>query len=62
MKIAILMEGETERVFLPCLREFLSPRLIGKMPRLIANKVRRQNPQAGAFLNTILTLCHGDHI
>ena len=38
MKIAILMEGETERVFLPCLRDFLSPRLTGRMPRLIANK------------------------
>lgn len=38
MRIAILMEGETERVFLPHLREFLAPRLPGKMPKLIANK------------------------
>ena len=37
MKIAILMEGETERSFLPCLREYRSPRLVGKMPRLISN-------------------------
>lgn len=35
MRIAILVEGETERAFLPCLREFLGPRLPGKMPKLI---------------------------
>jgi hypothetical protein len=35
MKIAILMEGETERVFLPFLREFLNPKLAGEMPRLV---------------------------
>jgi hypothetical protein len=34
IRIAILVEGETERVFLPKLREFLQPRLEGKMPRL----------------------------
>src|SRR6266478_5414784 len=34
MKIAILMEGETERGFLPYVREFLRPRLEGKMPKL----------------------------
>ena len=34
MKIALLMEGETERVFLPYLREFLAPRLLGRMPKL----------------------------
>jgi hypothetical protein len=32
MKIALLLEGETERVFLLYLREFLSSRLPGKMP------------------------------
>jgi hypothetical protein len=28
------MEGRTERVFLPVLKNFLAPRLIGKMPKL----------------------------
>lgn len=35
MKIAILMEGETERVFIDYLRDFLGPRLQGKMPKLL---------------------------
>lgn len=34
MKITILVEGETERAFLPHLRAFLGPRLEGRMPRL----------------------------
>ncbi len=34
MKITILVEGETERAFLPHLRIFLGSRLQGRMPRL----------------------------
>ena len=34
MKIAVLIEGETGRVFLPHLRRFLETRLAGRMPRL----------------------------
>lgn len=34
MKIVLLVEGETEKVFLPSLREYLSRRLAGKMPKL----------------------------
>jgi hypothetical protein len=34
MKIAIIVEGETERAFLPHLRAFLSTRLSGRMPKL----------------------------
>jgi len=45
MKIAVLIEGETERVFLPYLREFLSPRLPGRMPRLISNKYDGRIPK-----------------
>ncbi|MBZ5670210.1 MAG: DUF4276 family protein [Acidobacteriia bacterium] len=33
MKIALLIEGQTERVFLPHLRRFLETRLAGQMPR-----------------------------
>jgi hypothetical protein len=36
MKIAVLMEGETEKAFLPHVRLFLQPRLAGRMPRLQA--------------------------
>ncbi|HUY15114.1 MAG TPA: DUF4276 family protein [Terriglobia bacterium] len=34
MKIALLIEGDTERTFLPHLRRFLETRLAGRMPRL----------------------------
>ena len=34
MKIAILVEGRTEKAFLPHLREFLKTRLAGNMPNL----------------------------
>ena len=34
MKISLIMEGMTEKVFLPHLRDFLQPRLPGKMPKL----------------------------
>jgi hypothetical protein len=36
VKITILVEGETERAFMPHLRAFLTPRLQGRMPRLDA--------------------------
>lgn len=34
MRIAIIVEGETERAFLPHLRSFLQERLAGMMPKL----------------------------
>lgn len=34
IRIALLVEGETERVFAPKLREFLAVRLPGKMPKI----------------------------
>jgi hypothetical protein len=34
VKIAMLVEGRTEMAFLPYLREFLKPRLVGRMPKL----------------------------
>ena len=34
MKIVLLIEGKTERAFLPALRRFLQKRLAGSMPRL----------------------------
>src|SRR3972149_1197154 len=34
VRIAILVEGRTEKVFLPALRNFLLPRLAGRMPNL----------------------------
>lgn len=34
MRIAILFEGQTEKVFLPYLRAFLQPRLPDRMPKI----------------------------
>lgn len=34
MKIAVIVEGKTEKAFFPCLREFLQNRLPGAMPSL----------------------------
>ncbi len=34
MKISLMVEGQTERAFLPHLRRFLEGRLAGRMPRL----------------------------
>jgi hypothetical protein len=34
MKIALIVEGKTERAFLPFLRKFLSSRLTGRMPNI----------------------------
>jgi len=34
LKIAILVEGKTEKAFFPSLRSFLAPRLPGKMPNI----------------------------
>ena len=37
MKIAIIVEGKTEKVFIPHLRNFLQTRLAKRMPRLSTN-------------------------
>lgn len=34
MKISIIVEGKTEKAFMPCLRKFLTPLLQGNMPKL----------------------------
>lgn len=46
MKIAIIVEGQTEKAFLPKLREFLGTRLAGRMPRLDTNPCRGRVPKA----------------
>lgn len=55
MKIAILVEGDTERVFLPKLREFLLRHLSGKMPNLTVRPYDGRIPK----VNTIIRLSGG---
>ena len=67
MKIAILMEGETERGFLPNLREFLDLRLSGKMPRLIPYTYDGRIPKRDKLKRIVEALLQGrdpdaDHV
>ena len=67
MKIAILMEGETERVFLPYIREFLQPKLPGRMPKLISNKYDGRIPKQEKLKRVVEALLRGgepdaDHV
>lgn len=67
MRIAILMEGETERAFLPYLREFLSLRLMGRMPKLISNKYDGRIPRQEKLRRVVEALLRGgdpdaDHV
>jgi hypothetical protein len=67
MKIAILMEGETERVFLPYLRQAISTRLPDKMPRLIASKYDGRIPKQEKLKRVVDALFRGrdpdaDHV
>ncbi len=67
MKIAILMEGVTERVFLTYLREFLSERLQSKMPKLVPHKYDGRIPKQGKLKRVVEALLGGatpcaDHV
>jgi len=67
MRIALMVEGETEKVFLPYLRGFLEPRLLGKT-RDAARILRDQDlmiaiqacPELKGMVNTILAQCGGE--
>ncbi len=49
MKIAIIVEGETERAFLPHLRDFLKTRLAGRMPKIAAARQKGRVPKGDAL-------------
>jgi len=75
MKISLIVEGKTERAFMPYLRKFLQNRLAGKMPKLDVypydGRILRDNDlsvaiaqcsELKALVNTILSLCGGEII
>jgi len=67
MKFAILMEGETERVFLPHIREFLSGKLEKRMPRLIPASYDGRIPKGDKLKRVVEAWLHGsepdaDHV
>ncbi len=53
MKIVILVEGQTEKVFLPSLRDFLSKRLSGNMPRLNIHKYDGRIPKGNQLRRVV---------
>lgn len=53
MKISLVVEGKTEKAFLPCLRTFLQNHLSGRMPRLDVNPYDGRIP-TGAKLDRIV--------
>lgn len=59
MRIAILVEGKTEKAFLPHLRAFLAARLADKMPRLILRKYDGRIPKERKLRATVDNLLGG---
>ncbi|GAB1409759.1 hypothetical protein MASR1M90_09130 [Desulfovibrionales bacterium] len=59
MKITILFEGQTEKVFLPHLRLFLEAQLQGKMPKLSSLKFDGRIPKQGKLRRTVQNLFTG---
>ncbi|MFN0169619.1 MAG: hypothetical protein ACKV22_24620 [Bryobacteraceae bacterium] len=67
MKIAILIEGETEKVFLPHLRFYLGTKLAGRMPKLVPHKYDGRIPKQEKLKRVVETLLQGqdpdaDHV
>lgn len=59
MKIAILVEGKTEKAFLPHLRSFLEGRLADRMPRLMMRKFDGPIPKDRKLRVTVENLLSG---
>lgn len=58
MKITLIVEGRTEKAFLPYLRKFLQDHLRGKMPRLDVNPYNGHIPtgdKLGRIVRNLLT-------
>lgn len=66
MKISIIVEGKTEKAFLPCLRKFLQLRLPGSMPRLDAVPYDGRIPKTDKLKRVVGKLLQGnsaaDHV
>jgi hypothetical protein len=53
MKIVIIVEGETERVFLPFLRKFLNTRLKNNMPKIHIHLYRGRIPKQDQLMRIV---------
>lgn len=59
LKISIIVEGKTEKVFFPYLREFLQPRLTGNMPNLDPVVQNGRIPKEAKLQRIVKTLMLG---
>ncbi|MFH1076054.1 MAG: DUF4276 family protein [Pseudomonadota bacterium] len=59
MKITLIVEGKTEKAFLPHLRKFLEVRLPGKMPRLDVNPYDGRIPTGDKLKRDVQNLLSG---
>ncbi len=60
MKISFIVEGKTEKAFLPCLREFLRNRLVaGAMPKLDPFPYDGRIPKGGKLKRVVENLLGG---
>ncbi len=56
MRIALMVEGRTEKVFVPFLRAFLEQRLTGRMPRLMTDVYDGRIPKKGQLKGKVRLL------
>ena len=56
LRITIIVEGQTEKVFLTHLRDFLSHRLAGRMPNLTANTYNGRIPTGEKLRKRVMSL------
>ena len=61
MRIAILVEGKTEKAFLPILREYLVPKLQGQMPNLNPVVYNGRIPKEQKLQRTVQNLLSGSN-
>lgn len=59
MKIVVMVEGKTEKAFMPHLRAFLETRLAGRMPRLDTHKYDGRIPKEGKLRRDVERLLNG---
>ena len=67
MKIAMIVEGETEKAFVPHLRRYLEDKLEGRMPRIHVHKYDGPVPKEEKLKRTVAKLLSGgknpaDHV
>ncbi len=66
MRIKLIVEGKTEKAFIPVLRSFLEPRLAGRMPVLSPNVYHGPVPTGNDLKKRVNELLYGknawDHV